>query len=170
LHDCEVSRQGSISVMRCVQVLSATGQSAGEAALLPAATAIHGTKAGATDGNLGSSQQIEDGVRQKVCWRLDHSRCAINAVVPAVPVQPLQDFVHSQCSMLQEKDIASVVAGNGARPLSIAEVPGMTLYPGTLQKQAGRSAAREVCHIVPAAVPRRVRTRIELDASSTASL
>jgi hypothetical protein len=76
-----------------------------------------------------------------MCWRLLYSCCAINAVVPAVPVQPLTRLVHSQRSVLQEKDIASVVVGNGARPLSVAEVPGMTLYPGR-SKQAGAQLVR----------------------------
>jgi hypothetical protein len=89
VHDCDISRQDSISGLCCTQVLSATGQLAGEPALLPTATAIDGTKAGATDGKPGSSQQTQDGVRQKVCWKFLHSCCATNAVVPAVPVQPL---------------------------------------------------------------------------------
>jgi hypothetical protein len=67
LHDCDISRQDSISVMRCMQVLSATGQSAGEAALLPASTANDGTKAGAMDGDPSSPQRTEERVRQKVC-------------------------------------------------------------------------------------------------------
>jgi hypothetical protein len=67
LHGCDISRQDSISVMRCMQVLSATGQSAGEAVLLPAATANDGTKAGAMDGNPGSPPPTEERIRQKVC-------------------------------------------------------------------------------------------------------
>jgi hypothetical protein len=117
------------------------GKSAGAGALLPAAMGIAGTSPVPTTATrlviADPSRCQAEGVLQASSQLLRYQCCGAGSADPAA-----DKICALERSVLQEKGIATLLFGNGAKPSSVATVPGTLVYPGNLQKQAGAQLMR----------------------------